>query len=357
MARPRFILSIDGGGIRGIIPATVLISFEKKIKKRKLKGHLADYFDLIAGTSTGGIIAAGLSAPARGGRTRKPALTAQELLDLYVDDGKAIFSRSIFRRIREAFSDFRSVFQERYDSEALEDILVKKLGDSKLSDALTGVMMTAYDLEKRQAVFMTNGKDSSGKQSEDYLFWQACRATSAAPTYFEPARVCCFRADSEDTDWQTLIDGGVFANDPSMAALTEARKNAFDIDSTYMLSIGTGYQNRPFEYKEAKNWGALSWISPAQGSPIISILMQGQASSASYQMKKLMNKGKKDRRYFRIDGPLTKGMDELDDASNTNIEALKMRGNEIAEEFDNDLDAFADIVAEAHSTSRQSGSR
>ena len=214
-----FILSIDGGGIRGIIPAAILVELERRMANLGKKKPLCRYFDLIAGSSTGAIIAAGLSAP-KPGKPSLPAMSPAELLALYKPKGASIFSRDIFRRIREAFRDPRSIWQEKYDATVLEHELQKHLGNATVDQALTLVVLTAYDIENRCAVFMTNCPGSDGQASDRYAFWQAARASSAAPTYFEPARVRNYTRDRIET----LVDGGVFANDPVIAAYVEARK-------------------------------------------------------------------------------------------------------------------------------------
>src|SRR5690606_41489807 len=116
------------------------------------------------------------------------------------------YSRDIFSRIREAVTDPRSIIHEKYDSGELEMELQARLGLGRLSEALTGVMLTAYDIERRCAVFMTNAVSRIGgaeKRSDDYYFWQAARASSAAPTYFEPAQVRNLTRDRVET----LVDG------------------------------------------------------------------------------------------------------------------------------------------------------
>ena len=345
MPGDKFILSIDGGGIRGIIPAIILTDLKKRLRDRGKKKPIADYFELVAGTSTGGIIAAGLTAPKDPkDKKSKPAFEPEELVELYETHGQDIFSRSVFSRIRDFFSDPRSVTQERYDASTLTGLLVDKLGNCLVSQARTKVVITAYDIEARCAVFMTNCVSSEGGRSDDYRFWEACRATSAAPTFFEPARVRRMIATADGgivEQHQTLIDGGVFANDPSMAAFTEATKQGIAARDICMMSIGTGYQNRPYSYDETKNWGPLSWISPSRGSPIISILMQGQSSATAYQMDKLLNVDGKTR-YFRFDAQLEVGKDELDDASASNILALKNVARQIIDEKDELLDQVAE---------------
>ena len=337
-----FILSIDGGGIRGIVPAVVLMSLAERLAKKNKTLPLSSYFDIIAGTSTGGIIATGLSAP-NPLDPAKPAIDPNGLLKLYKDRGKDIFSRDTFRRIREVFSDPRSIWQERYDAHTLEAELQARLGLARLSAGLTNVLLTAYDIERRKAVFMTNTKLESGDHPDDYYFWQAARATSAAPTYFEPARV----QNLTSGQTETLVDGGVFANDPAIAAYVEACKIGYALENVYVVSLGTGYQNRPFWYRDVKNWGPVSWINPTNGAPIISIFMQGQASTAAYQMNALLKgNGKAKERYFRFDAPLSIGNDDLDDASETNVLALQMLGQMIVDDNAGKLDAIAALLSE-----------
>jgi len=118
---------------------------------------------------------------------------------------------------------------------------------------------------------------------------EAARATSAAPTYFPPALIERVGVKKQEERFVPLIDGGGFANDPILAAYTEARKKPWQGDRLVFLSLGTGQQNRPVAYQEAKDWGAIGWMHPAHDTPLISILMQGQASTASYQANALLN--------------------------------------------------------------------
>lgn len=343
-----YVLSVDGGGIRGVIPAVILVELEKRLAARSGKKRpLHTYFDLIAGTSTGGIIAAGLTAP-HPKKPKKPAASAEELLALYEQDGQAIFyDRSVFRRLRDGlvnlFREPGSVVDEKYDAEPLEKRLKKQLGETgKISERLTHVLITAYDIEKRDTVFMKSTPRSDGSPDDDYLFWEAARATSAAPTYFEPAQV----TNQTTKKKETLVDGGVFANDPAMCAYVEARKLGYQPKTITMVSLGTGYQTRSFPYKSAKNWGAISWINPSNGAPIISILMHGQACSTGYHLDKLLNDTPGRPRYFRFDAKLEIGNDEMDDASRSNIMALKQVAEGIVEEQGDKLDRLVDRLVE-----------
>ncbi|CAH0341729.1 patatin-like phospholipase family protein [Rhizobium sp. CECT 9324] len=351
----KFILSIDGGGIRGAVPAAVLTVLEDKLKARGKTLPLYRYFDLIAGTSTGAIIAAGLTCP-KPRHPDQPVANAAMLLDLYRSKGPAIFDQSLFRKL----ANLGGLFDEHYDATALEKILIDMLGKStEIAQALTKVLITAYDIHTRRAVFMTN----ADPEHERFYFWQAVRGSSAAPTYFEPALVEDLAARSRgEVPSIPMVDGGVFANDPAMAAYVEGSKLGWRENGEEMifLSLGTGSASRKIPYQQAKNWGAGGWISPANDTPLISVFMQGQASTASYQLNKLLNRtppkftdgativttaNRGSLNYFRLDAPLVGVNDALDDASPGNIKALIEFGMTLAAKHDLGLEEVADRLA------------
>jgi uncharacterized protein len=201
------VLSIDGGGIRGIIPAMVLGEIEDRTGK-----PASELFDLIAGTSTGGILALGLAKPTVG--SNKPQYKAEELAELYEKEGGRIFSRSVWHRTRA----LGSTLEEKYPSEGIEGVLDEYFGETRLQDALTNVLVAAYEIERRIPWFF---RSERAKERIDYDFpmKQVARATSAAPTYFEPVKI----GAEGSSDYYALIDGGVFANNPALCAYVEAR--------------------------------------------------------------------------------------------------------------------------------------
>ncbi len=328
------ILAIDGGGIRGLVPALILAELERRLQARGKTAPLHAYFDMVAGTSTGGIIAAGLTAPGRNDPS-KPAMSAGSLVKLYHDEGETIFAKDRFRGLREAFRRLNPapLLQEKYDAAPLEGLLSHHLGDAVLSEALTNVVITAYDIEARRTHFMLGGPEL-GQGAGDFFFKDAARATSAAPTYFEPKRLSDIRTGRA----HVLVDGGVFANQPSICAYAEARALWPDVEME-LLSLGTGYQTRRFDYDDAKDWGPLNWISPGHGSPIISILMHGQAHSANWQMDQFLGKA-----YTRLDAAMIPGLgnDDMDDASAENLTELTALAKQIIHGNSAELDAWAD---------------
>ncbi|MCP4610638.1 MAG: patatin, partial [Planctomycetes bacterium] len=259
------ILSIDGGGIRGIIPGQVLVSLEQKLKvyTGNQEARIADYFDLIAGTSTGGILSCIYLCPDLNGTPNRPRFSAEEAVALYLQKGGAIFDVSAWQRMK----TFGGMRDEKYEAKELEKTLKDYLGDLRLSQLLKPCLITSYDIENRRTKFFTQ-HDAKTKEMHDFLVRDVARATSAAPTYFETEMV-----ESITDVPYPLIDGGVFANNPTLCAYAEVRKK-FQSKPTAkdvaILSIGTGYVKKSYSYKEAKDWGALGWIKP-----LIDIMMSG----------------------------------------------------------------------------------
>ncbi|HEX7049803.1 MAG TPA: CBASS cGAMP-activated phospholipase [Longimicrobiales bacterium] len=302
------VLSIDGGGIRGIIPAMVLAEIE-----RRLDRPISEIFHLIAGTSTGGILALGLTVPGPDG---KPRYSAQDLVELYEREGGQIFSRSTWHRIRA----FGNAADEKYSADGIEGVLKRKFGDARLKDALTEVLVTSYEIERRTPFFFRSRR--AREQAEyDYLMRDVARATSAAPTYFEPHRIVI---NNDPLDYFALIDGGVFANNPAMCAYAEAKADDPRAD-VMLVSLGTGELVRPIAYDDAKGWGLLQWAQPILGT-----VFDGVSDTVDYQLARLLTDGgRRGQRYFRFQTRLDDGNDDMDDASRTNIRVLKLVAEEM----------------------------
>ncbi len=305
------ILSIDGGGIRGVIPSVLLQHLEEKLGK-----PIADMFDLIVGTSTGGILATGLAVPKSGG---KPKFTAEDMLALYAEQGREIFERSFWKGITSG----GGAIDERYSHKPLEKLLKQYLGDATLKDCLVPIVVTAYDIERREPYFFKTRR-AKEKADRNHLLRDAARATSAAPTYFEPVEVRGL-ARSRATR-RALVDGGVFVNNPAMCAFAEAVAMDAKPADLLMVSLGTGIATRKIPYDEAKDWGALGWVRP-----IIDVMMDGEADAADYQLRQLMpdQKHGDKQRYFRFDTELDLALDDMDAAGAGNIRNLKEEAAQI----------------------------
>jgi len=336
----RFILSIDGGGVRGLIPLRVLESLESRLVHRGIDRPMHELFDLMAGTSTGGLIAAGLCAPRPGGTNGEAAATIAELREFYERDAREIFSYSLSTRLARAFSNPLGLFDETYDARPLERLLKERFGWTSMASGLCKLVLTAYDIERRRAVFMTNGLEENGTRPDDYYFWQAVRATTAAPSYFEPAKIENLTRKREEA----MVDGGVFMNDPAIAAFLEARKIGWEEDELVIISLGTGRaKERSFPYQEAVGWGALGWMQPSKGVPILSIFADGQTQTASYQANHLFKELPRVH-YHRIEGELEPQAEDFANARPGNILLLNGAADRIIRDNTVLLDELADLL-------------
>jgi uncharacterized protein len=297
MPEPIRILSIDGGGIRGILPARLLQHLEAR-KNKKCR----ELFDLIAGTSTGGILGCGLFK----------GMAAQELGDLYAQRGGEIFAHSLWRSIKTV----GGIEGPRYDAGALETILDGILGAASLRDnpVRAELLVPTYVIQlPRPAVvggvpttrnpmlfksWKARGVDLAQSETApmfDFALKDVARATSAAPTYFAPAQ---YRNSAGDL--YASVDGGLFANNPAICALVAAYKRFGEERRYILVSLGTGSLERPMPYADAKGWGELAWLHP-----VLSMLMDGNADTVCYEADQVLGPD-----HFRFE--ISTGLDPSD---------------------------------------------
>jgi Patatin-like phospholipase len=321
------ILSIDGGGIRGIIPAMVL---QTLLGSRKAQ----DTFHIIAGTSTGGIIACGLARP------NPPRL--EDIIKLYTDHGWDIFNK-----------DKMTTFHNpRYDPSDLQRYLDAQLGSTYLSE-ISGVELlvpsSAIALPKEDPpgntcapMFFRSWQarglqlDGGTKHEYDFKLASIARATSAAPTYFPPATIVNKAEQSF-----TMIDGGMFANNPTICAIVEAYR-LYGPKDLMIVSIGTGIEPLHIDASAAAHWGELGWAVP-----IISILMTGSSQTVSVQTNEFLRDT-----HWRLDislkAPTPQGdtvNPEMDDATPGNIRALVNKANQLINAERDNIKALATELA------------
>ncbi|WP_462254293.1 CBASS cGAMP-activated phospholipase [Ekhidna sp.] len=312
------ILSIDGGGIRGIIPGQILVEIERAFGVK-----VADDFDLVAGTSTGGILACAflledLNTP------NTPKFTSEEVVGLYFKKGEDIFDVPFFHKVRTA----GGILDEKYPADGIEKALKEYFGDVWLKDLLKPCIITSYDIANRKGHFF--GQHKAQKDIDcNFKVRDVARATSAAPTYFE-----CEQIKSEKGTDFALIDGGVFVNNPALVAYAEGR-NIFKIEGEEasakdmkILSIGTGYTQKSYPYKKAKKWGMAEWVQP-----VIDIMMSGASEVAHYQLDKIYGTIDNPDQYLRIDGDMedTNIDPDMDCATQENMAKLKAFGQQLFE--------------------------
>jgi hypothetical protein len=288
------ILSIDGGGIRGVIPAMLLERLEALLAdalaaapsatasrwQRIGSPRIADCFHLIAGTSTGGLLAAGLTSTGPDGR---PRLTAADAANIYVTHGPAIFHSSLIERLIRGFGLIAPKYPLAQLRTALEDPAV--LGDGLLKEARTDVLILSFDTSIPGLRYFTRwGQPGAGStpMAPSETMVEAALATAAAPTYFDPEALGNSR----------LIDGGVYAGNPALAAIALAlRRTTEPVPRTprelFMVSLGTGAWSAPLDYGGG---GIIGWLWPRTGGEaLLEAMLDGSGDFANEAAHMLLN--------------------------------------------------------------------
>lgn len=303
------ILSIDGGGIRGIIPASFLEDIERRTGK-----PASALFDIIAGTSTGGILAAALTAPDENGNPRYSAAFVREA---YFRHGPEIFHRGTLRSV----ATLRGLTRPTYSPRALERLLEQFLGQTRLSETLTEILVTAYDMASSTPwFFKTSFARENPAPVDDPLLSQVARATSAAPTYFPPLAL----------EGLCLVDGGVFAANPALCAYAQVRNMFPGEREIFVVSLGTGLQDHNRPCSQVSNWGIIDWAVP-----ISTVMLNSSSATVNYQMKALVGS----KSYARFQVHLSKEAGGMDDASEKNLRYLDTLGRKAVSDNSAALDA------------------
>ncbi len=331
------ILSIDGGGIRGIIPAKILAYLEQGLQHKTGNPNvsLADYFDMIAGTSTGGILSCFYLLPPKDGQKFHSRFSAADAEKLYMERGKEIFKL----KAGKPFIKLSNLFSEKYVADGLESVLEEVMGDVTLAQSRKQCVVTAYDITSRKAVFFTSPQ-AREHTLRDFYLKDVARATSAAPTYFKLAEVSSLAGETFH-----LIDGAMFASDPTLCAIVEARKSVFEkckhpsISDLFVVSIGTGKEAKRYDYKKASKWGIAGWAVP-----VLNIMMSSSAEVVSYQVKQLFEVAGYEKNYLRMEPGLCRAKPDMDDVSSENLRNLKDAGFHYITENIKQLDHIIDTL-------------
>ncbi len=297
----KYILSVDGGGIRGIIPAIILAEIEKRTRRT-----IAEIFHLMAGTSTGGIVVAGLC------KKDKPQYSANDLVEFYREYGPYIFKSSFLRR-----SIFSWLNCTQYPHKNIESVLDKYFGEDILKNTLSKVLITSYDIHNNRPFFFKSWKEGNIKLKD------ALRAATAAPTYFIPKHL---KIDQID---RVLVDGGIFANNPAACAYASGKK-LFPNDDILLLSIGTGRTDRSIEYANSKRFGKIGWIKP-----LLNVMFASGLDCVNYQMNQVIG-----NRYVRIQSQLKLASADMDNITSKNIKFLQQEAKAMIEDNQKVIEKF-----------------
>lgn len=337
----RYILSIDGGGMRGIIPAYLIFRLAEDLRNAGDERPFYSHFDLIAGTSTGALLSLGLTTAQgvsdslekddlkpfavyekhRAGFFKKEknilkgyihgSTSPSSLTDIYLKNGSRIFPRHIK-------NTFSQLFGEKYDIKPYEDFLLKEFADARLADSLAPTIAVAYDCPNARP-YVFRSYDKSGFFSRD-----VARASTAAPLYFPPAIL------TEEKTGERLIlsDGGLCANNPSLIAYAEARELYPRADEFRIISLSTC--RKAFKFDPSRSSGG----APSWATSITRIYSTAQEKLVDAELERLP-----DVKYIRLEANILDKRIPLDDTSKESLDAL-IRGAEKVYEENKEKIAF-----------------
>ncbi|KAI3468350.1 hypothetical protein Pfo_025013 [Paulownia fortunei] len=333
------ILSIDGGGIRGIIPAKILEFLESELQK--LDGNdarIADYFDVIAGTSTGGLVTAMLTAPDANNR---PLYAAKDIAPFYVKNGPNIFPQKggVLGSVE---STVVQLAGPKYNGKYLHKIIRENLGQTRLHQTLTKIVIPTFDIKNLQPTIFSS-YEIKNLAYMDALLSDICIGTSAAPTFF-PAHHFT-NADDSGKSWDfNLIDGGVAANNPTLVAIREVTKQVFRNDPDFfpiqpmdyarllVISLGTGSakQEQKYTAEMAAKWGVFGWLIQGNSTPIIDVFNQASKDMVDYFLCVVFQALQSEDSYLRIqDDSLTGVNSSVDVTTKQNLNDLVTIGENL----------------------------
>ena len=324
------ILSLDGGGIRGVITTRIMSWVESRLQDMSAskEARLADYFDFFIGTSTGGLMAACYLMPDDSGE--RPRYSAVDVEKLYLDLGGKIFSLNLWQKVTRG----HGVTSAKYPPDALEKILMNNFNDTKLSDLLKPCVITAFDMkENRQLMFR---RHRAFKQAEENFYVRdVCRATTSAPTYFPP----CVIKSMTGKEY-LCIDGGIFGPNPALFGYAELRRvdEKASASNMLMLSLGTGDYKDDYPEKEVVGWGKLEWYRP-----MVQLMSSNNVLNTDFQMKMVFRDSPNN--YLRADPLLVnKEHSSLDLSSKENLKSLRSIADDHIKNNQYQLEQFIEKV-------------
>lgn len=279
------ILSLDGGGIRGLVLLKQIVKLEEIVGK-----PLNQHFNLISGTSTGGIIAVLLSL----------GYSAKELLNIYTVHGKKIFKKQFLR-----FGIFRPKYNDKY----FNKIIKEYVGDKMLSDILNDLVIIGYDVDSREKIIFKSRK-AKINVNKNYTLFDVIRSTASAPTFFKPHII--------NKTNHHYVDGGLVINNPALVSWVEALNYENSPEKINIISFSTGIKEKKIS-KNILRGGMLKWASPT-----VDILLAEQTRTTDYHMEKLYKR--ESGIYVRCNSTIKYSSGKIDDTSKKNIDNMLLDG-------------------------------
>ncbi|XP_062183325.1 patatin-like protein 1 isoform X2 [Phragmites australis] len=334
------VLSIDGGGIRGLIPATIIACLEAKLQE--LDGpdaRIADYFDVIAGTSTGALVTSMLAAP---GENKRPLFAAKDINQFYLENGPKIFPQRKAGWLTPLLNLIGTMRGPKYDGVFLHDKIKSLTHDVKVADTVTNIVVPAFDVKYLQPIIFSTYEAKNDPLKNAHLS-DICISTAAAPTYF-PAHFFTTHGPGGKSREFHLVDGGVAANNPTMIAMSMLTKEVLrrnpdfnpgkptEYQNYLIISIGTGSAKLAEKYTapQCAKWGLIQWLYEGGFTPIIDIFSHASADMVDIHAAVLFEALRCETNYLRIqDDSLTGDTSSVDVATKENMEALIGIGKEL----------------------------
>lgn len=293
------VLSIDGGGIRGILPGGLLKHIEDALTaKTGTQFYFAQHLDLIAGTSTGGLISLGLSMPGERGR---PKYTTQTFLELYTTKGKETFPAP--------WLGLKGILSSTYSPEGLEKNLNQYFGDAYISESVCPLVITSFDLKNNEA-YIFDSVEAKADERKNFQLKGAGRATSAAPTYFPAAKI-----KNKLQEEFEFVDGGIYANNPTLLAIQRALQLYPNAQEYVIYSFGTG-QTTKQSLSRLGTSGLAQW-----GTNIADVLMDNAAQCTENLIKSIAQRDTRIK-YVRIQPQIQASEKDMDNIEDENIQNL-----------------------------------
>lgn len=313
------ILTIDGGGIRGLIPAMVIAELEKRMGK-----PVTEVFDLMAGTSIGALITMGLTLPNEQGKQR---FSGEDMVGILEKEGPNIFSNTLWHRIFSA----GSVFDAKYPHEGMEEVFDRYYAKHELKDAVTEVLIPSYEIETGEPFFFKR-HDAREDERKNFFVKEVVMAATAAPTFFPPYKVEPTR--NPVIPHMAFCDAVVYANNPAVCAYVEAKTLFPDAEEYLIVSLGTGEFSEQLLYELTNRWGVSQWIRF-----LFTVMMNGNSDMVDHQMKTLFKtKGDKLNHFYRFQIRLHEEEVTMDDASPQKTHILKLIGENLINDTTQQMD-------------------
>ncbi|KAF5817711.1 putative patatin-like phospholipase domain, Acyl transferase/acyl hydrolase/lysophospholipase [Helianthus annuus] len=384
------ILSIDGGGVRGIIPGVILEFLEAELQELDGKdARLADYFDVIAGTSTGGIVTAMLTTPNEEGR---PVFAAKNVKDFYRQHCPKIFShdsssnvhkeehhrRHYHHRLIEKVvtpavtavtvtkNAINYIAGPKHTGKHLHRIIKDKVKERRLHEALTNVVITAFDVKSMQPVIFSSyevkkNPDLDAKVSD------ICIGTSAAPVYLPAHKFQTKDSEGNLLREFNLIDGGVIANNPVLVAISEVTKEITSGSTDFfpikpmeygrllVLSLGTGTSKcQEHDATVCSQWGVIQWLTAGGSHPLLDIFTQASGDIVDYHLSTVFQALHSEENYLRIQDDTLRGkLATLDCATEDNLENLEKVGRKLLKKQVSRVNLSTGIYEPYHHTTNE----